>query len=314
MRKLRFLFVFVFCLFFSFSVRALDIYSADYSKSDVKVFERTEKNNWGVNKKWNIDSANLSNVKSMPYVDASDKVYDFANILSDSEEKQIYNSIISFIEKYDMDMIFVTSDFSYSSDIKNDDYAADFYDYNDFGINYDHYDGIIIFRNSYDKDPYYLIRFFGQAQLYYNQDRLDNLLDDIYDLIHSGQYAKGVDKAISIISKDIDRGIPYSNKHKHLDDMNILVSDFYVSPFCFVGAAGITFIVMLIMIKKNKMVRKATTAGQYLNEGSINYTQKVDQFTHSHTTHYTISSSSGGGGGGHIGSSGGGSFGGGRHG
>ena len=105
MRKLRFLFVFVFCLFFSFSVHALDIYSADYSKSDVKVFERTEKNNWGVNKKWNIDSANLSNVKSMPYVDASEKVYDFANILSDSEEKQIYSSIISFIEKYDMDMI-----------------------------------------------------------------------------------------------------------------------------------------------------------------------------------------------------------------
>jgi hypothetical protein len=68
---------------------------------------------------------------------------------------------------------------------------------------------------------------------------------------------------------------------------------------------------MLIMIKKNKMVRKATTAGQYLNQGSINYTQKVDQFTHSHTTHYTVSSSSGGGGS-HGGSSGFGHGGGGR--
>ena len=71
---------------------------------------------------------------------------------------------------------------------------------------------------------------------------------------------------------------------------------------------------MLIMIRKNKMVRKATTASAYLDKNSINYREHLDQFTHSHTTHYTISSSSGGGGS-HGGSSGGGhSSGGGRHG
>ena len=43
MRKLRFLFVFVICLFLNFSlVKALDIYGVNYSKSDVKVLERTE--------------------------------------------------------------------------------------------------------------------------------------------------------------------------------------------------------------------------------------------------------------------------------
>ena len=70
---------------------------------------------------------------------------------------------------------------------------------------------------------------------------------------------------------------------------------------------------MLILVSKNKMVRKAITANEYLDKGSINYTQSMDQFVRSHTTHYTVSSSSGGGG--HGGSSGGGhSSGGGRHG
>ena len=82
---------------------------------------------------------------------------------------------------------------------------------------------------------------------------------------------------------------------------------------CGIGASVITLITMLILVRKNKMVRKAITANEYLDKGSINYTQSMDQFVRSHTTHYTVSSSSGGGS--HGGSSGGGhSSGGGRHG
>ena len=81
MKRLKYLFVFAFCLFFSFNVSALDIYSVDYSKSNVKVIERNASNKWGVNKHWNINSGNLDNVKSVPYVDSSLKVYDFADII-----------------------------------------------------------------------------------------------------------------------------------------------------------------------------------------------------------------------------------------
>ena len=78
-------------------------------------------------------------------------------------------------------------------------------------------------------------------------------------------------------------------------------------------------IVIGIMIKKNKMVAKATTAEEYINNSSVNISNKKDKFLTSHTTHYTISSDSGGSGGGSYhstsGSSGGGhSSGGGRHG
>ena len=75
---------------------------------------------------------------------------------------------------------------------------------------------------------------------------------------------------------------------------------------------------MSIMVKKNKMVAKATKATEYLDRQSIKYTEKHDDFITSHVSSYRISSSSGGSGGGFSssgGSSGGGhSSGGGRHG
>ena len=78
----------------------------------------------------------------------------------------------------------------------------------------------------------------------------------------------------------------------------------------------ITCIIMIILTSKNKMVKKASVAKEYLDSASVNYTNRNDEFISTHTTSYTVSSSSGGGGGGsHSGSSGGGhGGGGGRHG
>ena len=74
-------------------------------------------------------------------------------------------------------------------------------------------------------------------------------------------------------------------------------------------------IVICIMVAKNKMVKKAVDAKDYLDEDSIKYTAKNDTFVSTHTSSYRISSSSGGGhGGGSHHSSGGFSHGGGgRH-
>ncbi len=316
MKKLRYLFVFIFCLFLTFfNVRALDIYNVDYSKSNVSVIERTESNKWGVNKHWNINSSNLDNVKSIPYVDSSLKVYDFADILTDSEEKEIYNKIQNFIEHTNMDMVFVSIDMSYSYDSKNEDFAADFYDYNDFGLNSSNYSGILLLRNNYSSDRYYDMYVFGDAQLYFDQSRADDILDSIYSDFVNKKYLNGISSFISKCSSYYDRGYVYKYRHAYVDSDSYIRFNYYIPIIpCLGGSLFITLIVMLILISKNKMIRKATTASEYLDKDSVNYTKHLDQFTHSHTTHYTVSSSSGGGGS-HGGSSGGGHFsGGGRHG
>ena len=314
MRKLRFFSVIVFFLFFSFNVSALDIYNVDYSRSNVKVIDRSESNKWGVNKHWNINSGNINNVKSTPYVDSSLKVYDFADILTDTEEKQIYNKIQDFIEHTNIDMVFVSIDMPYSYDSKNEDFAADFYDYNDFGLNFDKYNGILLLRNNYSSDRYYDIYTFGDAQLYFDQGRYDNILDGIYSDFTSKRYLDGISKFVSDCTYYYDKGYASKYGHAYIDDDGFIQYNYYVPIIpCLGGSLFITLIIMLILVKKNKMVRKATTASEYLDKGTINYTEHLDQFTHSHTTHYTVSSSSGGGS--HGGSSGGGhSSGGGRHG
>ena len=307
MKKYKLLFVFIFCLLVNIAI----------VKADVKTYERIESKNWGVNKKWNITSTNLSNVKNTPLVDASIKVYDFADILNDKEEKEVYNLIIDFVEKTKMDMVFVSVDMPYTYDTKNEDFAADFYDYNDFGLDFENYSGILLLRNDYEADRYYDMYTFGDAQLYFDQSRYDNILDGIYNEFKNKDYLSGIEEFVAYCSSYYDKGYASTYKDSYIDEMGYIRNTYHVPVFfCLIGSGVITLVTMLILISKNKMVRKATSASNYLDKESINYSEKSDQFLHSRTTHYTVSSSSGGSGGGsHSGSSGGGhSSGGGRHG
>lgn len=290
--------------------------STDISAS-TKKFERNENNNYGVNKHWNITSSNKSNIMNTPYVDASEKVYDYADILTTEEETRVYNYINEFIEETNMDMVFVSIDMPYTYDSKNEVFAADFYDYNDFGIDFEHYSGILLLRNDYEEDRYFNIYTFGEAQLYFTYERLENILDNIYNDFVSKDYLDGIYTFTTMSSSYYEKGIPYAYKNKYIDENGFIKQKYTIPYFICFGASGIiTLIVMLILVKKNKMVKKATKATEYLDGNSINYSVTNDQFVNTTTTSYVMSSSSSGGGGGSSrGSSGGGhSSGGGRHG
>lgn len=287
-------------------------------KASTNTYDRLEENNYGVNKHWNITNKNINNVKNTKLVDANEKVYDFADILTEDEEQEIYEKINSFIKKNNIDMVFVSIDMPYSYDGQNENYAADFYDYNDFGIDFDNYSGILLLRNNYESDRYYDIYTFGDAQLYFNQTRYDDVLDSIYNDFVSKNYLRGIEKFIDKCDNYVDKGYVSNYKYSYVDKDGYIHTNYHV-PYgiCLVLSSIITLIIMSILIHKNKMIKKATKANQYLDKNSINYTEKTDQFLRSHTSHYTVSSSSGSSGGGHhsSGSSGGGhSSGGGRHG
>ncbi len=319
MRNLRFLCCFLFCFILNIYIVSADnivndIYGVNYSNSNVKTYVRSESNNWGVNKHWSIGSNNLRNVKSIPLVNSGDRVYDFADILTDSEEKKVYNDIQKFVEQTGMDMVFVSIDMPYTTDSKNEDFAADFYDYNDFGIDFENYSGILLLRNNYSRDKYYDMYTFGDAQLYFDQERYDDILDEIYYDFSHGNYVNGIDTFVSKCSNYYDDGYAFKYRHAYVDDNGYIHYNYHVPIFtCSIISGILTLITMIILVSKNKMVKKATSAEAYLAKDSINYSKHVDQFINSHTTHYTVSSSSGGGS--HGGSSGGGhSSGGGRHG
>ena len=79
-------------------------------------------------------------ISSVSAFDTTTKVYDYAQVLTTTEEEKLKTSAMEYIEEYNMDMVLVTVKYHTKSDTKA--YAEDFYDYNGFGIG-DTYDGII---------------------------------------------------------------------------------------------------------------------------------------------------------------------------
>lgn len=310
MRKIKYLFALLLVLFTITSVQA-----------STNLKERNESNKYGVNKKWDMTSERIEYAKQTPYVDASEKIYDFSDILTDAEEKELYDIIVPMIEKYKMDIVIVTYNLPYTRDSQNSEFASDFYDFNDFGLQYEKYDGVVLFRNTYSADPYFDMFSFGDAQLKFYDTRMSNILDHIYPDLKNHNYLTGFKKWLRDIDRYYDEG---DLDGYYVDDMGYLQKEKFVyKPLQFITGTGIlsaiiTFIFIFVNVRKNKMVRLATKAAEYLDKSSFKLLESNDRLVHSHVTSYTESSSSSGGGGGHSsfgGHSGGGfSSGGGRHG
>ena len=298
----------------------------DSAHKTIELKSRTPENKYGVNKKWQVTEDNMSNVMATKYVDASQKIYDFSDILTDDEEAELKAMIDVFIEKYNTELIIITDNYPYSSDEDNYYFVSDFYDYNDFGLNNPpKYDGIVIFRNTYEVDPFYTSARFGDAQLKLDENRNEAILDKIYYAMKSHQYLTAFKSYIESVSYYYEQGPSKEANNYYVDDDGYIHKNKMPSKDVLVGMAtksaifgGVgALIALLIARSKNKMIIKATKADDYVNK--VTYTKKVDEFVRTVTTSYTVSSSSGGGhGGGGFssfgGSSGGGFSAGGRHG
>lgn len=296
--------------------------------AEITTYDRNMLENYGVNKKWVIDEYNKFEILNTRCVDAKQKIYDFSNILTEEEEKHFKELSLEFYETTGFELVILTDSFYNVDDDDNGNYAQDFYDYNDFGLDDKYYSGIVILRNTYPGLPWYGVYAFGEAQYYYYDEpgsRLANSLDYIYDDMVDGNYRYAFDTLINDLTNMYRQGIEDGMEDYTLDSYGVLVyKPSFTAPI--IGAAVIALIVTLIFIginkKKHKLIMKERFAHEYLDRRSINFSKKSDILYDSRTTSYTVSSSSSGssfsGGGGSfsssIGSSGGGRSGGGRRG
>lgn len=299
-------------LFILLLFMALPVFASTNTK------DRNGVKNYGVTK-YEVTNKNKKYVLETPYVDASELIYDFSEILSEEDEKYIYDLIQNFKEKTNMDLVILTSSLVYDSDKDNEDYAVDFYDFNDFSRN-----GLVFYRNTFESDPYYGLYSFGDAQLIFTTERIDDsggILDSIYNEIHDKNYREGIIHLIGLLEEYYARGRDSSYENYYVDENGYLQKrKNYFAPI--LPAAGLsalfTALTLGSMVKKNKMIRVATKATEYVDRSNIHFTAKEDKFIRSATTsHYVPPSSSSSGGGGHSsfsGHSGGGHSGGGRHG
>lgn len=308
-----------------------DKFNGQITTSNILDFERISEvrnslENYGVKKPAKINENSINHILRIPLVDSKDKVYDFSNVLTDEEENKLREKALQFLEDTGIELIIVTINETYT-DQQIEDFADDFFDFNDFGIseNSKSYDGILVVRNTNNYNRYYYMSTSGTGQIYFPQSRVDDILDDMYDNMHLDNYYNGFMDFISSAEHNYKKGVPSKYKDCYVDQMGDLFDKngnpvswekgVYRVPFVLATIIGfiVSLIVMLIMISKNKMVKKAVTANDYLDENSIKYTTKQDTFVSTHTSSYRISTSSGGGGGSHHSSGGFSHGGGGRH-
>lgn len=257
-----------------------------------KTYERTVEN-LGISDDIKITQTVIRAALKTPKVDASEKIYDFANLFTDVEEELLYDDVLEFISKHNLDMAIVTIDDNNKYSAM--EYADDFYDYNDFGIGSDH-SGLLFLIDMDTREMW--ISTTGNAIAMYTDYRIDNILDECYNYISNKNYYKTADAFIETADKYANKGIPTRNE---------IEVEFV--PVLFIGGFfSLIFSIIFVSINKSKhtTIRKATEAEHYLVKNSFNVTDKKDVFisTHTNKIYDPPSSSSGGGSSTHHSSSG----------
>ena len=245
----------------------------------------------------NVNSSNENIILKTPKVDEAEKVYDFADLFSDQEEKEIFEKVKNYIElsNYDLAVVTINENNKYSEV----EYADDFYDYNNFGFN-DSRDGMLFLIDMDNRRIY--ISTTGYAIKMYDDYRIDMIIDAGYTDLKNAKYASCILEMIDESVYYYNMGIPSSNEHLIIDGDNVYYERVPMSLsqkllITFASSGVITLIVSLIMYFKTRLkIKVGNLQSYFINAKNM---QSNDQFLRSAVTRVPIhdsSSSSGGGG------------------
>lgn len=287
MKKMGFL-VLICCLFFCGITNA----------EEIKVKERTIENRYGIPKRFETGEKEISHALMTPYVNATEKIYDFANLFYEDNLDQLKEEIQSIISKENYEIIIVTIN---NLDTRSpQEYADDFYDYNDFQM-----DGILLLISLESRDIY--ISTSGKGQILFDNNRVDKMIQKITPHLSAKNYLDGIDTFLRQIENYINVGPSekmgtckitnemgdYTCKQK--------VPIVWILPICTLVSLLITWLIT----KKYQKIVLAENANIYLKSSDLEIKNKVDQFLHTATARIKLSSNnSSGGGGSHHSSSG----------
>lgn len=247
-----------------------------FSCASTETLERPDSGNLGVIKNIDINSSNRYDIINTPYVDADEKIYDFADLFTDEEEDKLYDSVKKFIDENNIDMGIVTIDSNNKSSARA--YADDFIRYNDFGKG-NYFDGIVFLIDMDTRDM--SISTYGNIIDSY-QPYVEKVFDNCSIHIANEEYYKCANSFIESSEQAIDK----INNKKWLVGFGIAIGASLLIPtiFCLVNKA------------KHKNVKLATHADTYLDKSSVKITHSNDVFIRSHTSRTAKASSSSSGG------------------
>ncbi len=224
------------------------------------------------------------------------RVYDYADKLTDEEEEWLENQIAESEAKIACDIVLVVIDepvvekYGYTTATDRHwnysmmNYADDFYDQNNFGFDKVHGDGVLLLDNYYmegtsQSQAGSWLSTCGRVYERYSTDMIDEVLDDVYFRLESSSAYW----AYSCYVTSITREMSYR--------FNIPWFVVICAPLLIAGI----FIATHLKIKEGS---RTTGANTYVESNSIKYNERSDQLIDKIVTSRVISTSSSGGGGG----------------
>lgn len=289
----------LFVLFISFFLLVLPVYAS------TNTYSRTT-TDLKVPKKIKYKSSMEHNVLLTPSINANEKIYDFAELLTEEEEKQLYDKVKEFIANTNLDLAIVTI----NSNVKDStqEYADDFYDYNDFSI-----DGLAFVIDMQNRIFY--ISTAGKAMLYYDDYRIEYILSALDQEMYNHEYFNACNTLISQLTEYYDSGFS-DNADKYV----IVGTQIYrKTPYLLLSIIAVVSATIgtLILALRNKKVKLASNSNDYFDNKAFEITKDTKELISSNTSRVYIPPTDSGGGGSsgggfHSGSSGA-SHGGGGH-
>ena len=266
MKKIRLLLLFIFVFM---------IYTNVFASTDT--FVRTNEN-LRVPSRVRVTSENQSMILDTPSVSAKEKVYDFADLLTDVQEDELYKSILDFQKKSGYDVAIVTT-----NDIGNKDmihYADDFYHYNDFGN-----EGLIfVIKKTSSQSIYMCPKTYVEESdlgLIYDNSRVKEILKYIYEHnIRNGDYYAACTNYVKILSGLYDNFGSGNYRISSTGEVTKYIPWVAIVTLSFTT----TFIIVIIIITKlnlNKRVILEDNIGKCVDTSSLFVKTLRDQFVDS---------------------------------
>ena len=230
-----------------------------------------------------------------------ERVFDYADKMSDAEEEELRELIAQREQQVGCDIVLVTiNDPELNSDAKMMTYADYFCIDNKFGFNKPVGDAVIYVDNWYN--GYVWMCTSGKAEAKYSSAMIDSLIDHACDVVNDSPY-KGYKRYVNRVYRDMSA--------------NSVLASFRLNVAVIFVVALIVTVIYLIAGLSGHKGKRTTTASTYVAGGKPQVRNSEDIFVTKHVSKRKIESSSGGGGGGGGGhhTTGGHSFGGGggRH-
>ena len=206
------------------------------------------------------------------------RLLDYADVLSDGEERELRGKLDEISERQQMDVVVVIIDSLEGEDVV--DYADDFYDYNGYGFG-EGRDGILFLISLGDRD--WCITTRGYAITVFTDAGIDYMTEYIVSDLTNGDYAE----AFTTFADQCDDYITQAATGRSYDVDNLPKEPF---PFftLLVMCLAIAFVIALIatgiMKSQLKSVYSQSKADNYVKNGSMQLTKKNDLFLYRHVS------------------------------